>query len=277
MEIRILVVGDIVGSPGRAVFKEAVGALKNEGTVDFVVANAENAAGGRGLTLALARELFEAGADVLTMGDHVWDQKDLVKQIENEPRILRPANLPPACPGRGWVTLDTPKGRVTVINLVGRVFMPPMDCPFRAVDEILNGNKGLGRVIVADVHAEATSEKIALGRYLDGRVSVVVGSHTHVQTADEAVLPGGTAYITDLGMTGPKDSILGRDYESVLSRFVTGLPVQFKVAKNDVRLEGILASVDVDTGKTAGIQRISRKLQKQNDAGNEEQQSCVDG
>ena len=277
MEIRILVVGDIVGSPGRAVFKEAVGALKKDGLVDFVIANAENAAGGRGLTIVLARELFEAGADVLTMGDHVWDQKDLVKQIESEPRILRPANLPPASPGKGWVTLETPKGRVTVINLVGRVFMPPMDCPFRAVDEILGRKEEMGRVIVADVHAEATSEKIALGRYLDGRVSVVVGSHTHVQTADEAVLPGGTAYITDLGMTGPKDSILGRDYESVLSRFVTGLPVQFKVAKNDVKLEGVLVPVDAETGKAAGIQRISIKLQKQHDAGNEEQQPAVDG
>lgn len=277
MEIRILVVGDIVGSPGRAVFKEAVGALKKEGQVDFVVANAENAAGGRGLTLALARELFDAGADVLTMGDHVWDQKDLVKQIEGEPRILRPANLPPACPGRGWVTLETSKGRVTVINLVGRVFMPPMDCPFRAADEILGRKEEIGRVIVADVHAEATSEKIALGRYLDGRVSVVVGSHTHVQTADEAVLPGGTAYITDLGMTGPKDSILGRDCEAVISRFVTGLPAQFKVAKNDVKLEGVLVPVDVETGKAAGIQRVSVKLQKQHDASNEEQQPSTDG
>ena len=276
--MKILIVGDIVGSPGRTAFARIAGRMRHAGEVDFVVANAENAAGGRGVTAALAQELLGAGADVLTLGDHAWDQKDLAGHLEKEDRVLRPANFAPGCPGKGWITATTDKGAVTVINLVGRVFMQPhYDCPFRTVDEILKKGAALGKIVLVDIHAEATSEKIAMGWYLDGRVSAVVGSHTHVQTSDETVLPKGEAYITDLGMTGPKDSILGRDYESVLSRFVTGLPVQFKVAKNDVKLEGVLVPVDAETGKAAGIQRISIKLQKQHDAGNEEQQPVVDG
>jgi 2',3'-cyclic-nucleotide 2'-phosphodiesterase len=254
--VRILVVGDIVGSPGRLAFARVAGQMKANQDVDFVVANAENAAGGRGITPALAEELFTAGADVLTLGDHAWDQKELVGRIDQEPRILRPANFAPGCPGKGWITVPTPLGAVTVVDLVGRVFMPPIfDCPFRAADHIL-AQAGLGKVILVEIHAEATSEKIALGRHLDGRVSAVFGSHTHVQTSDETILPGGTAYLTDLGMTGPKDSVLGRDLASVMQRFTTGMPSAFKVATDDVCLEGILLTIDEQTGKARKIKRV---------------------
>lgn len=254
--MRILIVGDIVGSPGRAAFARVVGQMRAKGEVDFVIGNAENAAGGRGLTPALADELFTAGADVLTLGDHAWDQKELAGHLPNEPRIVRPANFAPGCPGKGWVTVNTPFGQVTVVDLVGRVFMAPYDCPFRAADQVLALKGSIGRVVVVDIHAEATSEKIALGRYLDGRVSAVVGSHTHVQTADEAILPGGTAFLTDLGMTGPKDSVLGRDLESVLKKFLTGMPSAFKVATGRVQLEGLLVTVDEKTGKAERVKRL---------------------
>ena len=234
--------------------------MRLAGEVDFVIANAENAAGGRGLTPSLAEELFRVGADVLTTGDHVWDQKELAKHIDNEPRILRPANYAPACPGKGWITVETPAGRVTVIDLVGRVYMGPSDCPFRTADQILSAGAGLGKIILVDLHGEATSEKIAMGRYLDGRVSAVVGSHTHVQTSDEAILPKGTAYLTDLGMTGPKDSVLGRDVNSVLRRFLTGMPTPFEIASKDVRLEGVLITVDEKTGKATRIKRIRETM-----------------
>ncbi len=257
--MKILIVGDIVGSPGRTSFAHVVGPMKARGEVDFVVANAENAAGGRGLTPALAEELFLAGADVLTMGDHVWDQKEIVPLLEREPRVLRPANLPPACPGKGWVRADTPKGPVAVVNLVGRVFMPPADCPFRTADQILGQLSGV-KTIVVDLHAEATSEKIAMSRYLDGRVSAVVGSHTHVQTSDETIWPGGTAFITDLGMTGPTESVLGRDIKSVLHKFLTGMPAAFKVASGDCVLEGVWLTVDEKTGKASKIKRIREHI-----------------
>lgn len=258
--MKILIVGDIVGSPGRAALARIVGQMRAAGEVDFVVANAENSAGGRGLTPALAEELLQAGADVLTTGDHVWDQKELAKHIDKEPRILRPANYPPGCPGKGWITVETPAGRITVIDLVGRVFMGPADCPFRMADQILSVGAGLGKIIIVDLHGEATSEKIAMGRYLDGRVSAVVGSHTHVQTSDETIWPKGTAYITDLGMTGPKDSVLGRDVESILHKFLTGMPSPFEVASKDVSLEGVLVTVDEKTGKATKIKRVREKI-----------------
>lgn len=258
--MKILIVGDIVGSPGRMAFARVAGQMRQKGEADFVIANAENAAGGRGLTTALAEELFSAGADVLTLGDHAWDQKELVARIDSEPRILRPANFAPGCPGKGWITVTTPAGPVTVVDLVGRVYMQPLyDCPFRTADHVL-GLGGLGKIIVVDVHAEATSEKIALGRHLDGRVSAVVGTHTHVQTADEAILPKGAAYITDLGMTGPKDSVLGRDGASIVKRFLTGLPTPFEIASDDVRLEGVLITVDENTGKATRIRRLQEKI-----------------
>jgi len=201
-------------------------------------------------------ELLTAGADVITMGDHTWDQKEIVGAFDVERRLIRPANFAPGCPGRGVVSVDTPCGRVTVLNLVGRVFMPPSDCPFRTADAILSKEPGLGKVIVVDMHAEATSEKLAIGRYLDGRVSAVVGTHTHVQTSDEAVLPRKTAYITDLGMTGGKDSVLGRDLASVLTKFLTGMPSKFEVSDKGIMLEGALIDVDEATGRARRIQRV---------------------
>ncbi len=256
MSIRVLHIGDIVGSPGRTLFARVVHRLKAEGQVDVIIANAENSAAGRGITPTLADELFAAGADVLTLGDHTWDQKEIMPYLDREPRIVRPANFAPGCPGRGVTTVETPKGRVSVLSLIGRVFMPPADCPFRTADEILKKRDALGSIIFAEIHAEATSEKIAVGRYLDGRVSSVVGTHTHVQTSDEAILPKGTAYLTDLGMTGPKDSVLGRALDPVLKKFLTGLPTKFEVATNDVALEGVIVTVDPKTGRATKIKRI---------------------
>lgn len=258
--MNILLVGDIVGSPGRKMFARVVGMMRQRGTVDMVVANAENAAGGRGANRAAIEELLGAGADVLTLGDHTWDQKDIIPFFELEKRVIRPANCAPGCPGRGIVSVDTPKGRVSVMNLVGRVFMPPMDCPFRTADALLSKEPNLGKVILVDIHAEATSEKIAMGRYLDGRVSAVVGTHTHVQTSDETILPRKTAYLTDLGMTGSKDSVLGRDLASVLSKFVTGMPSKFDIAENSVALEGALIDVDEATGRARKIVRVREFL-----------------
>ena len=258
--MNILIVGDIVGSPGRKVFANTVTRWKAMGDVDFVVANGENAAGGRGLTPKLADELFSAGADIITLGDHVWDQKDLIPYLDIDKRLVRPANFPPGCPGRGYTIVDFHGVKLCVISLIGRVFMPPNDCPFRCVDALLKNSSSLGDIIIVDVHAEATSEKITLGRYLDGRVSFVCGTHTHVQTSDETILPNGTGYITDLGMTGPKDSSIGRDLESVTQRFLNNMPFQFKVAKNDVVLEGVLISVDERSGKTRSIERIRENM-----------------
>ncbi len=257
--MKLLLVGDLVGSPGRRAFAWWIGRMKSAQSVDFVVVNAENAAAGRGLTPALARELLAAGADVITLGDHAWDQKDLVAGIDQEPRIVRPANFAPGCPGRGWVMVDTPWGKIAVVNLVGRVFMPPVDCPFRAADAILKQTTSAYAVVV-DFHAEATSEKNALGRYLDGRVAVVAGTHTHVQTADETILPRGTAYLTDLGMTGPRRSIIGRDIDAVLKRFITGMPAKFDIADDDVVLEGLLVDLDEQSGKPRALRRIRESM-----------------
>lgn len=256
MPIRILMVGDIVGSAGRAAFARLAGLIKQKGRADFVIGNAENAAGGRGLTPALADELLQAGADVLTLGDHAWDQKELVTHLDLEPRILRPANFPPDNPGRGWGDYDCAKGRIRVINLVGRIFLAPADCPFRTVQHILATEPRPGMVTVVDLHAEATSEKIAMGWFLDGKASVLVGTHTHVQTADDRILPNGTAYITDLGMCGARRSVLGRDIESVLTKFLTGRPMVFKVASEDVWTEGIYVVVDEATGRALRVQRF---------------------
>lgn len=259
--MKILIVGDIVGSPGRKAFAKAVPRLKARHGISAVIANSENAAGGRGLTPKLARELYSAGADAITLGDHVWDQKDLIAHLGEDTRMVRPANLPAQCPGRRWITVQAEGIPITVISLLGRVFMPPIaDCPFRHVDEILRSGEIRGHIILVDMHAEATSEKIAMGRYLEGRVSLVYGTHTHVQTSDEAVLPGGTAYITDVGMTGPKDSVLGREVQPVLSKFITSMPAKFDVASEQVCLEGIIADIDPGTGKAIAIERIREPI-----------------
>ncbi|MBL7077445.1 MAG: TIGR00282 family metallophosphoesterase [Kiritimatiellae bacterium] len=259
--MKLLVVGDIVGAPGRLAFSRVAARMKATGAVDAVVANAENAAGGKGITSTVGEELFAAGADVLTMGDHTFDQKESWTYFDREPRLVRPANFAPGCPGHGVVTVETPAGPLSVINLVGRVFMNPYDCPFRTVDAILKDAGTLARIRLVDMHAEATSEKIVMGRYVDGRVTACLGTHTHVQTSDERVLPGGTAYMTDLGMTGPRDSALGRELDSVIRMFTTGMRESFKIAKRDIVLEGAVLQVDDKTGRAKSIKRIRKQVE----------------
>jgi len=256
--MKILFAGDIFGSPGRSVFLEHTKRLKESGEVDLVIANAENAAGGRGLHPKQARQLFEGGADLLTLGDHSWDQRDMLEYITRDSRVVRPANFAASTPGKGWHTIKREGGNVTVISLIGRVFMNfPFDNPFDKVDALLKEHRGdMGPTIIVDMHCEASSEKQAMGRHLDGRVSMVVGTHTHVQTSDNTLLPRGTAYITDLGMTGPHDSIIGSTVGPVLTRFRTGLHQKFQVASERVRLEGVILDVDGTTGKARGIQRV---------------------
>ena len=256
--MKILFTGDMVGSAGRQVFQRVTERLHDEGRIDLIIANAENGAGGRGPSPDIAEALFNAGAAALTLGDHTFDDKTLIPFLETEPRIVRPANLPPGAAGRGMTTLETDEGPICIISLIGRVFMGPADCPFRTADKLLN--LANAKTVFVDFHAEATSEKIALGRYLDGRVSGVFGTHTHVQTSDEAILPNGTAYITDLGMTGPKDSVIGREVEPVVQKFITGMPQKFDVSKKDPALEGVIVDVDVATGKARSIERIRERV-----------------
>ncbi len=255
--MKILFTGDMVGSAGRQVFQRVTERLRDEERIDLIIANAENGAGGRGPSPDIAEALFHTGAAALTLGDHTFDDKTLIPFLETEPRIVRPANLPPEAAGRGMTTIETGEGPVCIISLIGRVFMGPADCPFRTADKLLN--LANAKTIFIDFHAEATSEKIALGRYLDGRVSGVFGTHTHVQTSDEAILPEGTAYITDLGMTGPKDSVIGRDVEPVIQKFITGMPQKFDVSKKDPALEGVIVDVDIATGKARSIERIRER------------------
>lgn len=258
--MKLLFVGDIVGSPGRQAFARVAARYKAEKKADVIVANAENAAAGRGLTPKLAEELFAAGADALTLGDHTWDQRELAPFLDREPRIVRPANFAPGCPGRGATVIETPHGPLLIMNLIGRVFMPPQDCPLRCADALLQRESERARMRFVDFHAEATSEKIIMGRYLDGRVSAVVGTHTHVPTADDCILPKGTGYITDAGMTGAKDSVLGREVQPILTRFLTGMPTKFDIATEDVRVEGVLFDIDPTTGRCRRIKRISERV-----------------
>ena len=257
--MKILMAGDIVGSPGRRAFEAVIARKKADNDVDFVVVNAENSAGGKGLTMKIADSLFRAGADMITLGDHAWNQRDFMKDIDQESRIVRPANFAPGHPGSGIVTVQSDWGPITVINLIGRVFLKPMDCPFRKADKLLRKD-GLGKVILVDFHAEATSEKVAMGHYLNGRVSAVVGTHTHVQTSDGYVLSKGTAYQTDLGMTGPRDSVIGCKKDAILQSFLTGLPVRFEVASDDVFVEGAIIDVDEATGRARSIQAFREAL-----------------
>lgn len=252
-----IIIGDIVGRPGRRILGSALARLKEKHEAELVVANVENAASGAGVTADACEEILKAGVDVMTSGNHVFDKKEAVQYIEREPRLLRPANYAPDVPGRGlWLGSTQAGTPVAVINLQGRVFMPPTDCQFRTVDRLLEEIAGRASIIIVDHHGEATSEKIALGRYLDGRVSAVVGSHTHVQTADEQVLPCGTAYITDLGMTGPHDGVIGVQSDIVIGRFLRGLPARFETAKGDPRLNGVVVELDERSGKAVGIERI---------------------
>jgi metallophosphoesterase (TIGR00282 family) len=247
-------IGDIVGKPGRRAVRTLLPGIKNEFGVDLVVANAENSAGGFGLTPSTSDELLDAGVDVITTGNHVWDQQEIIEYLDSEAPVLRPLNFPPGLPGRGYLIFQD----VLVVNIIGRVFMKDYDCPFRAMDSLLKGTRDRPRVTLVDFHGEATSEKGAMGWYLNGRVSAVVGTHTHVGTVDTMVLPGGTAYVTDLGMVGPSQSIIGDDPEPIIERFLTQMNHRMSVAKGPVRFSSALIDIDASTGKATAIQRVDR-------------------
>jgi 2',3'-cyclic-nucleotide 2'-phosphodiesterase len=255
--MRILFIGDIVGKPGRRAVRELLPEIVEEKRIDFVIANCENAAAGFGVTGEIVEELYDNHIDVLTSGNHFWDKKEVMEFVGECETLLRPANYPEGVPGRGSVVIPTRGGiHVGVLNLAGRVFMHPLDCPFRTADREIEKMKKKTRVIIVDMHAEATSEKIAMSWYLDGRVSAVLGTHTHVQTADERILPGGTACITDVGMTGPFDSVIGIKKDSILQRFLLQIPNRFDVAKGDVRLQGVLIDIG-PKGDAVGVERLS--------------------
>ena len=266
--MKILFIGDIVGQPGRRAVAELLPKLRQELRLDFVIANGENSAGGSGITPKTAGEIFLAGVDAITSGDHLWDQKEVMELLANEKRFLRPLNYPPGTPGQGSAIFEVQslkaKGQsaisIAVLNAQGRTFMPPLENPFLlALDEVKRLRQQT-KIIFVDFHAEATSEKIAFARMLDGQVSAVVGTHTHVQTADEQIFPGGTAYLTDAGFTGPQESVLGREIEPVLKRFLTGMPQRFEVAKNNVLLHGAVIEIDDASGKALKIQRVAEPL-----------------
>jgi metallophosphoesterase (TIGR00282 family) len=253
----ILVIGDVIGRPGRKAVGKLLPHIVQQYGVDFVVANAENTAGGIGVTLSTANELLEAGVNVLTSGNHIWAEKEIIPYLDGDLPILRPLNYPPGLPGKGYLLA----GKVMVVNLIGRTFMSNFDCPFRAMDELLGGLESRPPVIIVDFHAEATSEKVALGRYLDGRVSAVLGTHTHVGTIDAQLLPQGTAYVTDIGMTGPIDSVIGDDVEAVIRRFLTMIPHRLSVGKGRVAFNAVLLGIDEATGRAVSVERVYQEVE----------------
>ncbi len=261
MRVKLLFIGDIVGNPGRKAVQRLLPGLRERHGVDVVVANGENAAGGNGITPETAAEIFSGGADVITTGDHLWDQKEVSELLDAEPRFLRPLNYPPGTPGQGSLVLER-EGlpSLGVLNLQGQVFMREMGNPFLAAQAEVKKIQSRAPVILVDFHAEATSEKIAMARMLDGQVSAVIGTHTHVQTADEQIFPGGTAFLCDAGFTGPHDSVLGREVEPVVERFLTYRPQRFHVAKGRVLLQGAMVEVDGATGRAVSIERVSEPL-----------------
>jgi 2',3'-cyclic-nucleotide 2'-phosphodiesterase len=256
--MRILFIGDIFGRPGRDVARRAIPALVDRESLDFVIANGENAAAGFGITGDIAETIFSYGVDVMTSGNHVWDKKEVLDYLPRQPKLLRPANFPAAVPGRGSLVARTRTGEpIGVLNLMGRIFMPPLDDPFALALREIEALRAKTRVIVVDFHAEATSEKLAMGWHLDGRVTAVFGTHTHVQTADERILPKGTAYLTDVGMTGPHDSIIGVTTELALSRFLTGMPAKFESATGPGRLNAVIVTADPRTGRATAVERLN--------------------
>jgi 2',3'-cyclic-nucleotide 2'-phosphodiesterase len=259
--VKLLFIGDIVGEPGRRAVRELVPRLRELHGLDVVVANGENSAGGNGITPRMAEEIFASGVDAITSGDHLWDQKEVVELLAKEPRFVRPLNYPAGTPGQGSAVLRR-EGRppVAVLNLQGRTFMPPLENPFLAAQAEVERLRRITPIIFIDMHAEATSEKIALARMLDGRVSAVVGTHTHVQTADEQIFPGGTAYLTDAGFTGPHESVLGREIEPVIRRFLTSQPQRFEVARNRVFLHGAVIEIEDTSGRARDIRRVSEPV-----------------
>jgi 2',3'-cyclic-nucleotide 2'-phosphodiesterase len=252
----ILTIGDIIGSPGRKAISKLLPDLREKRKIDMVVANGENAAGGAGLTLSTADELLDAGCDVLTSGNHIWAQREIIPYLDGEMPILRPLNYPPGVPGKGYLI----KHNVAVVNIIGRTFIGNFDDPFRAMDKLLGELGQKPAIVIVDFHAEATSEKVAMGRYLDGRVSALLGTHTHVGTIDSQILPRGTAYVTDIGMTGPKDSVIGDDTDSVLDRFLTEMPHRLTVGKGRVEFTAMLLDIDEETGKAKSIERICSEV-----------------
>ncbi|HVL67804.1 MAG TPA: TIGR00282 family metallophosphoesterase [Vicinamibacterales bacterium] len=261
--MRILFIGDIFGKPGRDIAHRAIPALVAQREIDLVVANVENSAAGFGVTGDIAETILKYGVDVMTSGNHIWDKKEVLDYIPRQPRLLRPANFPAGTPGRGtWVGKTRTGEPVAVVNIMGRVFMAPLDDPFAVVLREIEAVRGKARVILVDFHAEATSEKVAMGWHLDGRVTAIFGTHTHVQTADERLLPKGTAYLTDVGMTGPYDSIIGVTVEAALGRFVTGMPARFESASGPARLNAIIITADPASGRALGIERLNLSLQE---------------
>ncbi len=252
----ILAIGDIIGKPGRQAVSKLLPGLREQYGLDFIVANGENVAGGMGLTPDTASDLLDAGVDVITSGNHIWAQKEIIPYLDSEMPVLRPFNYPPGVPGKGYLVKD----RALVVNLIGRTFIGNFDCPFRAMDQLLAELKHRPPVIIVDFHAEATSEKMALGRYLDGRVSAVLGTHTHVGTIDAQLLPNGTAYVTDIGMTGPINSVIGDDTEAVLQRFLTALPHRLTVGQGKTMFNAVLVRADDNSGKALSIERIYREV-----------------
>ena len=260
--LNVLMVGDIVGRPGRATVFSLVNKYRKKYKLDLIIANGENAAGGNGITNDIVQELFNNNIDVITMGNHTWDKREIFEFIDHEPYLIRPANYPAGTPGKGSVIVKVKDNlKVGVVNLAGRVFLSPLDCPFRIADEIVTQLKRETPIIIIDFHAEATSEKIAFGWFMDGKVSAVIGTHTHVQTADERILPQGTGYITDVGMTGPRDSVLGVKTELIVEKFLTQMPVRFEVATGIAQLNGLLLSINEITGKTEEIKRIQEYIE----------------
>lgn len=258
--MRILFIGDIVGEPGRKIVRERLKTFRTQENIDVVIANGENSAGGSGLTPKIADELLRSGIDILTSGDHIWKKKEIYDYLETRDKLIRPLNYPKGVPGKGSTVVDVEGvGKVAAINLIGRVFMEAVDCPFDRIREEIEKVRKETAVIIVDMHAEATSEKVAMGWFLDGAVSAVVGTHTHIQTADEKILPEGTAYITDCGMTGPYDSVIGRKKELILTRFITQLPTRFEMADSGVEMHGVIIEVDSETGKATSIRRIQEK------------------
>ena len=252
--MRILAIGDIIGKPGRKAIRELLPSLRHEYRIDLIIGNGENVAGGIGITPSTARELFDSGIDVITTGNHVWAHKEINPYLDGSLAIIRPLNYPPGTPGRGYLSRDG----VLVVNLIGRTFMGNFDCPFRAMDQLLAKLEGKSTIIIVDFHAEATSEKVAMGWYLNGRVSAVLGTHTHVGTIDTRILSGGTAYVTDIGMVGPMDSVIGDDPDSVINRFLTQIPRRLSVGSGTVTFNAILVEVSEETGGAIDIRRIQR-------------------
>jgi len=259
--MRVLFIGDVVGRPGRNIIGGRLDLLKEREKIDFAIVNAENAAGGSGLTPRIAEELFSAGADALTSGDHIWKKREIYNFLNSSEKVVRPLNYPEGAPGKGATIIKTPTGKkIGIINVIGRVFMDAVECPFRSAKKAVSDVREITPIIIVDIHAEATSEKVAMGWYLDGEVSAVVGTHTHIQTADEKILPEGTAYITDCGMTGPYDSVIGRKKDKILARFLTQLPAPFDIATDDVQMHGVIIDIDEKTGKAREIKRVREKM-----------------